>query len=94
VNVGIKSTALLFGDNTKQYLKLFSIIFATGMSLSGYAANLGFGFYGGVFLTTLNLLRQIENVNYEDTKDCMEKFIENKYNGLMIFIGILIGKIF
>jgi 4-hydroxybenzoate polyprenyltransferase len=85
---------LLFGDKTKQYLRLFSMVFAVGMSFSGYAANLGFGFYGGVFLTTLNLLRQIENVNYEDTKDCMEKFVENKYNGLMILIGILIGKIF
>ena len=64
------------------------------MCLSGYYAQIGFGFYGFILITTLNLLRQIRTTNYESVEDCMKKFVENKYNGLLIFLGILIGKIF
>eukprot|EP01080_Neovahlkampfia_damariscottae_P000678 gene678-8179_t len=69
VNVGIKSTALLFGDKTKEYLTAFSAVFGSMMCLSGYYAEMGFGFYGFIFLTTFNLLRQIRTTNYEDTED-------------------------
>ena len=39
--VGVKSTALRFGDDTRLWLTGFSTAFVTGMSLAGYNAALG-----------------------------------------------------
>ena len=39
--VGVKSTALRFGDDTRWWLTGFSTAYVTGMSLAGYNAALG-----------------------------------------------------
>merc|ERR1719318_100367 len=36
VKVSVKSTALLFGDNTKSWLSLFSVTMTSGLLMSGY----------------------------------------------------------
>lgn len=37
---------------------------------------------------------QIATVNFENNADCMRKFLSNKWFGLIIFVGILVGNFF
>ena len=41
MNVGVKSTALRFGDSTKEWLTGFGIASLSGLALSGFNAELG-----------------------------------------------------
>lgn len=45
VRVGVKSTALRFGDSTKEWISGFGAACTGSLALSGYNANLGMLFY-------------------------------------------------
>lgn len=48
MRVGVKSTALRFGDSTKQWISGFGAACIGGLALSGYNANLGMLFYASL----------------------------------------------
>lgn len=49
--MGVKSTALLFGDSTKEWISGFGIACIGGLALSGFNADLGICFICFWFLT-------------------------------------------
>lgn len=91
--VGVKSTALRFGDDTRLWLTGFSTAFVSGMSLAGYNAGLGWPFYVGVAATAGHLAWQVSTVDTRSRADCNEKFVSNKWLGALLFSGICLGKL-
>lgn len=89
--VGIKSTALRFGDNTKMWLTAFSTAMITGLSMSGYISEQTWPYYGAVGLVAAHLAQQITSLNINDPGDCARKFLSNQQVGLIIFLGIAFG---
>lgn len=57
--VGIKSTALKFGDRTKVYLTGFSITMLTGLITSGVLTAQTWPYYGAVGLVGVHLANQV-----------------------------------
>jgi len=53
LKVGVKSTALRFGDSTKEWLTGFGIASLSGLALSGLNAEVG-ECYSALFFTRLN----------------------------------------
>ncbi|XP_062200502.1 4-hydroxybenzoate polyprenyltransferase, mitochondrial-like [Phragmites australis] len=91
LKVGVKSTALRFGDMTKYWISAFAAACIGSLALSGYNADIAWPYY--LFLTTAaaQLAWQISIVDLSNRSDCNRKFVSNKWFGASVFAGILFG---
>ncbi|XP_050679175.1 4-hydroxybenzoate polyprenyltransferase, mitochondrial [Leptidea sinapis] len=89
--IGIKSTALTFGANTKPALTAALAISLAGFGLAGNAAGLAWPYYAalGAYATHAGL--QIYTLNPDNPADCAKKFKSNTLVGLIILMGIIGG---
>ncbi|XVF02496.1 hypothetical protein REPUB_Repub04eG0180200 [Reevesia pubescens] len=94
VKVGVKSTALKFGDLSKEWTTGFAIVCIGSLALSGYNAAIGWPYYAFLAAALGQLAWQIGTVNLSSPADCNRKFMSNKWFGAIIFSGILLGKVF
>lgn len=92
--VGVKSTALTFGDNTKAYLTAFAVGNMGLLAMVGQSAGCGLPYYASVIGCGIHLAWQISSVDLDNGDDCMQKFISNKWYGGMLFAGIASDKLF
>ncbi|KAJ2003169.1 Para-hydroxybenzoate--polyprenyltransferase, mitochondrial precursor (PHB:polyprenyltransferase) [Coemansia thaxteri] len=90
VIVGVKSTSLLFGDNTKAILSAFSCSTIGLVSLAGYMNGQGLPFYITVLgAGTAHLVWQLQQVNINSPQSCWKTFKSNAWFGGIIFSAIL-----
>ncbi|KAL0533153.1 hypothetical protein IC582_030368 [Cucumis melo] len=93
LKVGVKSTALRFGDSTKEWITMFGIANIGCLALSGYNADIGWPFYALLAAASGQLAWQIFTVDLSSRADCNRKFISNKWYGALVFSGILLGRL-
>ena len=91
---GVKSTALRFGDLTKQWLTGFGVPCIIALAISGYKAGLGMPYYTFLVIAAYQLTWQILTVDLSSPIDCGKKFVSNQWFGAIIFVGVLLGKLF
>ena len=89
--LGIKSTALKFGDNTKTWLSVFSSTMTSSLLATGYVCDQTWPYYSAVALVALHLTRQIVTLDINNAEDCAKKFVSNRRIGLVLFLGIVLG---
>ncbi|OAQ23103.1 4-hydroxybenzoate polyprenyl transferase [Linnemannia elongata AG-77] len=89
VKIGVKSTALRFGEKTPEFLAAFSTGMVSMLALAGYMNDQGPLFYAlSVGGAAAHLAWQLKTVNYENPADCWSKFASNKWTGALVFSGI------
>ncbi|KAI4344852.1 hypothetical protein L6164_012039 [Bauhinia variegata] len=93
LKVGVKSTALRFGDSTKQWITAFGIACISSLSLAGVNADIGWPYYAFLASGAGQLAWQIWTVDLSSRADCNRKFVSNKWFGAIIFGGILAGRL-
>uniref|UniRef100_A0ACD5Z2C2 Uncharacterized protein n=4 Tax=Avena sativa TaxID=4498 RepID=A0ACD5Z2C2_AVESA len=93
LKVGVKSTALRFGDLTKQWISAFGAASVCGFALSGYNAELAWPYYPLLAAAAAQLAWQISTVDISDRADCNRKFVSNKWFGALVFWGIVFGRL-
>ncbi len=91
--VGIKSTALLFGDNSRRWVLAFYAIAVALLAATGVAAEMGVIYYAGLALAALHLAWQATRVDIADAKDCLAKFNSNRDFGLLLFAAIVADRV-
>lgn len=91
--LGIKSTALKFGDKTQIYLAGFSAIMIAGLCTSGITATQAWPYYAAVGLTAKHLFHQVHTLKINNPTDCAEKFLSNRKIGIVLFIGIILSNL-
>ncbi|PWA67043.1 polyprenyltransferase 1 [Artemisia annua] len=91
--VGVKSTALRFGDSTKNWVSGFGIACISSLALSGFNASLGLPYYVFLAAASGQLAWQIWTVDIYSGADCSRKFVSNKWFGAIVFSGILLGRL-
>ncbi|KAI8074144.1 UbiA prenyltransferase family-domain-containing protein [Gongronella butleri] len=90
VKIGVKSTALRFGEKTNQWLTGFSATFVSMTALAGYMNGQGLPFYMiSVLGTAAHLTWQLRTVNYDSPADCWAKFKSNTWTGGILWSGIV-----
>ena len=87
--VGIKSTALRFGDDTKYWLSGFYAVTIVAMGLSGWLAGGGALFFTGLAFACGQLLWQIATLDIDNAENCLARFRSNRDFGLIVFFAIL-----
>lgn len=93
VLVGVKSTALRFGEQTKLWLSGFTGAMLGGLVLTGVNAQQTLPYYAAVSMAALHLSRQIYTLDINKPEDCWKKFVSNRNLGLLLFLGIVIGNL-
>ena len=88
--VGLKSTALLFGPNTKPMLALFSAAAVVLIGAAGYAAHAGVVFAIGLSAFAAHLAWQIVRIDIDDPESCLRMFRSNRDAGLILFAALVL----
>ncbi|XP_074621017.1 4-hydroxybenzoate polyprenyltransferase, mitochondrial-like [Acropora palmata] len=91
VLIGVKSTALLFGDRTKPWLTGFSSVMLSNLAIVGINSGQTWPYYAGLGCVATHLVWQIKTVDLSSSADCLAKFKSNKWLGLLLFAGIVGG---
>jgi 4-hydroxybenzoate polyprenyltransferase len=88
--IGIKSTALLFGDNTKAALAAFFALAVVLIGLAGWTAGAGGYFVAGLAGFAVHLAWQISRIDIADPELCLRLFKSNRDAGLILFAGMIL----
>nr|XP_027207826.1 4-hydroxybenzoate polyprenyltransferase, mitochondrial-like [Penaeus vannamei] len=89
--IGIKSTALKFGDQTWKWLSGFGLTFVSSLLLTGYNAQLAWPYYSAVAAVAFHVTNQVRTLDINNPGDCGDKFRANRHLGLLLFAGIVGG---
>jgi 4-hydroxybenzoate polyprenyltransferase len=87
--IGVKSTAIKFGEATFKWLIGFYSTTVILFLLLAILANLYWPFYLSLFLGSLHLVWQVKSINISDPKNCLSRFKSNRNFGLIILAGII-----
>ncbi len=88
--IGIKSTALLFGERTKLMLGLFYGASVILLGAAGFAAGAGMVFALGLAAFAAHLTWQIVRLDIADPDRCLALFKSDRDAGLIFFAGLLL----
>ncbi|XP_046486510.1 4-hydroxybenzoate polyprenyltransferase, mitochondrial isoform X4 [Neodiprion pinetum] len=91
--LGIKSTALKFGDNTKVWLSCFGTSMISSLLTSGIMVDQTWPYYVAVGVVGSHLANQIYTLNIDNPTDCANKFVSNQRVGFILFTGIVLGNL-
>ena len=90
VLVSVKSTALLFGDQSRIILTGFSLSFLSLLSTAGYMNGQGPLFYSlSVGGAAAHLAWQLRTVDFDSRPDCWAKFCSNSKLGAIVWSGLV-----
>ncbi len=89
--VGVRSTALLFGEWTAPFLAACYGGTMLLLALAGWLARLGGWFYPALALPAVLLGRQVAVLDIDDPALCLRLFRANRDAGLAVAAAILIG---
>jgi len=93
--LGIRSTALTFGDSgTKPVLTGLSAAMVGGLLLVGIEADLSWHFYLGTGLTASHLAWQLITADLNCSSNLSARFESNKWVGGLVFGSIVAGRYF
>jgi len=91
--VGVKSTALYFGERTKLWVSGFYALFLVGLAAAGALADLAWPFYVLVAAAAGHFTWQIRTADLDDPRSCLKRFVSNKELGLIVFAAIVLGQV-
>jgi 4-hydroxybenzoate polyprenyltransferase len=87
--IGIKSTALLFGQRTALMLTIFYAVAVVLIGIAGFMAGGGWIFLAGLIAFAVQLGSQVVRLDIDDSAHCLMLFRSNRDAGLILFAAML-----
>jgi len=91
--IGVKSTARLFGEQTRPFLIACYAATLALLALAGFLANLSWPFYPALVLPAACLGYQVATLDIHNPAHCLRLFRFNRETGLAIAAALLLGLI-
>lgn len=91
---GVKSTAILFGDDDLKILAILQTAYLVIFILVGVALQMSWIFYGGVLLAALLFVYQLYLSRHREPKACLRAFLNNNWLGFIIFFSLVLHYLF
>jgi 4-hydroxybenzoate polyprenyltransferase len=91
IKIGVKSTAILFGDHAQIITLLLQLIFCSLFFYLGLILKLRISFYIALALCAILFGYQQYLIKDHQPKLCFRAFLNNHWIGLIIFVGIILG---
>lgn len=90
VKIGVKSTAVLFGDLDRAIIGMLQVFFLATLLMAGNRAELGYWFVAGVIGAGLLSAWQQYLIRGRERTPCFRAFLNNNWLGAVVFAGIVL----
>lgn len=91
LKIGVKSTAILFGDADKVIIGILQLMMLFGLYLIGDQAQLGKAYTVALLVAAGFMLYHQFLIRFRQPAQCFSAFLNNNWLGLAIFIGIVVS---
>jgi 4-hydroxybenzoate polyprenyltransferase len=91
--IGVKSTALRFGEATRRWLVSFYALALVLIDAAGWLAGAGLAFHMGVAGAAMHAVWQLTRLDIDDPDLCLALFRSNRNFGLIIVAGAMVDSI-
>jgi 4-hydroxybenzoate polyprenyltransferase len=93
LKIGVKSTAILFGEADLSIIGIIQGLFLFGMLLVASRYELNWPFYGAWFVALGLIGYQFWIARHRKPDQCFAAFLNNNYVGMVLFLGIVLSYI-
>jgi 4-hydroxybenzoate polyprenyltransferase len=90
LKIGVKSTAILFGESDRLVVGVLQILTLGGLLLVGLMAGLGLYYHLGLLVAAGLALYQQYLARQRDRAGCFQAFLNNNWFGAAVFAGIFL----
>jgi 4-hydroxybenzoate polyprenyltransferase len=90
LKIGVKSTAILFGDYDRHIMAILQLIIMGLLVIIGIMEHAGLAYYAGLICAAGLFIYQQKLIFHRDKALCFKAFLNNNWFGLAVFIGLLI----
>jgi 4-hydroxybenzoate polyprenyltransferase len=90
LKIGIKSTAILFGDSDRLVIGLLQLLMLGLLAWIGLLAGRGMLFFGGLAVAAGLALYQQVLIREREPGPCFKAFLNNNFFGMAIFVGLVL----
>ncbi|OZG75057.1 4-hydroxybenzoate polyprenyltransferase [Hahella sp. CCB-MM4] len=90
IKIGIKSTAILFGDADKIIVAILQVMTLAILAIVGQRLELGVFYTLGLIVAAVLFVYQQHLIRYRDRDQCFKAFLNNNWVGMAIFIGLVV----
>lgn len=91
IKIGIKSTAILFGDSDKFIVGILQLLTLFSLWLVGYKLGMSLWFNGSLYIVGCFFLYQQFIIRHRNPELCLSAFINNHWVGLIVYLGIVLN---
>ncbi len=91
LKIGVKSTAILFGQYDKLIIGVLQVVMLGLLVAIGLLAQLGITYYVCLLLAALLFVYQQKLMVNRERAPCFKAFMNNNYVGFILFIGIFLS---
>jgi 4-hydroxybenzoate polyprenyltransferase len=90
IRIGVKSTAILFGDSDVMIIGAIQVLFFITLLIVGNKLQLGAYYYAGVLVATGFAVYQQYLIREREPGQCLKAFLNNNWVGAAVFVGIVL----
>jgi 4-hydroxybenzoate polyprenyltransferase len=94
VRIGVRSTAILFGDSDRHIIATLQVMTLAALFLVGRMVHLGYWYNAGLIAGATFFIYQLWLIRTRDKEGCFRAFLNNNYFGMVVFIGISLEYLF
>ena len=91
IKIGVKSTAILFGEADRLIIGILQILTILGLIAVGMQTDLRIWFYISLIIAAGLFIYQQKLIHARESGQCLKAFLNNNIVGLVIFIGIVLS---
>src|SRR5271170_506826 len=88
LKIGVRSTAILFGDSDRHILAILQVMTLLSLYLVGRMVHMGGWFHAGLWSGAAFFAYQLWLIRARDRDACFRAFLNNNYFGMAVFIGM------
>jgi 4-hydroxybenzoate polyprenyltransferase len=90
LRIGVKSTAILFGEADKLIIGLLQVLLIFDLILIGTRSDMGLYYYLGLCVASGLAIYQQVLIKDRDKQKCIQAFLNNNWFGFAVFVGIFV----
>ena len=90
LKIGVKSTAILFGNRDREIIALLQVIMFALLIMVGQLQALGLFYYLGLAVAVALSVYQQKLIFYHHKPDCFKAFLNSNWFGMAVFIGLFL----
>lgn len=91
LKIGVKSTAILFGQYDTLIIGILQVVVLMLMVSVGWLSGLGWPYYVAIAAAGCLFIYQQQLIKNRDRDACFKAFLNNNYVGLALFVGLAVS---